>query len=318
MQKLVRLLLDRGASPNELYDGRTPFIRLVRWLAGRTDCPEGDDDKQDRGYSGKFCHLEETWMTILDMFICHGAYAFRQRWFATPPGRIRTGTVTILGSAGILTRNYACSDAQQRRLDNTARQYGATGGIRARLWHQCQIVRAACAALAVCFIHYARGIGAIIVFFLSPLFMGISSIMVMIILHLPTFGGVKASTYELDPLRLPTPWGGVGTNLKLLEGCRLLWEIGVLAAFMEPRRPLLGPLYSPAPNPGPGVTLDLHGIGLKYWCTILILFRRAIPIVSSARRVLLYASIVVGPHIVPVCILLVLRFTEDSVRTEWP
>jgi hypothetical protein len=134
-------------------------------------------------------------------------------------------------------------------------------------------------------------------------------------LDLPTLGVVEAVTYQLDSLLLLPGWRGAGANLKLVEGCRLLWEVGVLAVCTAPNRPWFG--LARRPSLGVAITV-YHSFALGYWWAICILFRVAIPVISSARKGLVYASVMVVSHIVPLCILLVLLLTEESVRSEWP
>jgi hypothetical protein len=132
VERMVRLLLDRGASPNEFYKGRTPFLALLTWLAEYTEPAYRISDTASHIRKNTIHPRLDDSVRILELFVYHKAYVFDQWWIEADKivhpvllDIFHYQKVRILGHPSIIRKLRGASDRQVRGLEALISRKGA-------------------------------------------------------------------------------------------------------------------------------------------------------------------------------------------------
>jgi hypothetical protein len=132
VERMVRLLLGRGASPNEFYKGRTPFLALLTWLAEHTDPAYRISNTASKIRKNTIHPRLDGGVKILELFVYHKAYVFDQWWIEADKivhpvllDVFHYQKVRILGHPSVIRKLRGASDRQIRGLEALISRKGA-------------------------------------------------------------------------------------------------------------------------------------------------------------------------------------------------
>jgi len=264
VERMVRLLLGRGASPNEFYKGRTPFLALLTWLAESTDHAYRTSHTASHAIHPRL----DGGVKILELFVYHKAYVFDQWWIEADIivhpvllDKFHYQKVRILGHPSIIRKLRGASDRQIRELDALISRKGAHS-LASRALRQVRSVVWACKTvvglpLYVLWADAAKLIG--LTFAAVAVCCAVLSIYLVYIYKVPRLSRIKSTQLQQNQTRLVT--------LFTMECAKLVSEIAFfcVAQFTDLKN-------------------GLKMLGFRScWAILVLVLRFCFPLIPSAE-----------------------------------